>query len=233
MHDLIDEPRLLRLLRADVLPGEDHVERGLHPDAPRQALRATGAGDQPELDLGKGEDRLRRVRREAIRGGERELEPTAETGALDRDDERDTSRLDPPHHRVPEGARLRGIVGAPKGEELIDVGAGDEGPRLPADEHRRADRLVLLEQREISGELLDHRRGELVDRFPREVEGEDGDPVLHTERERRRLGHARSTTIAKPSPPAAQTVIRPNWPSRRASSFTSVVVTRAPVAPKG
>ena len=43
----------------------------------------------------------------------------------------------------------------------------------------------------------------------------------------------RSTTIAKPSPPAAQTVMRPNCPPRRASSFASVVVMRAPVAPNG
>ena len=38
----------------------------------------------------------------------------------------------------------------------------------------------------------------------------------------------RSTTIAKPIPPAAQTVIRPNCPPRRPSSLSSVVVMRAP-----
>ncbi len=45
--------------------------------------------------------------------------------------------------------------------------------------------------------------------------------------------YSRSTTMAKPSPPAAHTVIRPNCPLRRASSWQSVVVMRAPVAPNG
>ena len=40
-------------------------------------------------------------------------------------------------------------------------------------------------------------------------------------------------TIANPIPPAAHTVRRPKWPSRRRSSFARVRVRRAPVAPKG
>ena len=50
-------------------------------------------------------------------------------------------------------------------------------------------------------------------------------------------GHAdascRSTTIAKPMPPAAQPSSSPNCPPRRRSSLSSVVVMRAPVAPNG
>src|SRR6185436_13851093 len=47
-----------------------------------------------------------------------------------------------------------------------------------------------------------------------------------------RAGH-RSSTIAKPMPPCAQTEIRPCLALRRAISFASVVVMRAPVAPNG
>jgi len=44
---------------------------------------------------------------------------------------------------------------------------------------------------------------------------------------------SRSTTIAKPMAPAAQTVIRPNFLSRLRISLRRVTVIRPPVAPKG
>ena len=52
VDQLVDEPHLLGLPRADVPAGEDHVERALKPDQSRQPLRAPRTRDQPELDLG-------------------------------------------------------------------------------------------------------------------------------------------------------------------------------------
>src|SRR5207237_8718947 len=57
---------------------------------------------------------------------------------------------------------------------------------------------------------------------------------LLAHRGRREDAHiSRSRTMACPIPPAAQTVISPNWPPRRTSSLVRVVRMRAPVAPKG
>ena len=45
--------------------------------------------------------------------------------------------------------------------------------------------------------------------------------------------YSRSTTMAKPMAPAAQTVISPNCCPRRFSSFSSVTVMRPPVRAEG
>src|SRR6185436_2146877 len=58
MHQLIDQPELQRLLGADVLAGEDQVERVGEPDAARQSLRAARARDKPQLHFGKSENRF-------------------------------------------------------------------------------------------------------------------------------------------------------------------------------
>ena len=65
-------------------------------------------------------------------------------------------------------------------------------------------------------------------------ERDDGDAVDDLRAQRVRRCHtSRSTTIANPIPPAAQTVMRPNCPSRLRSSLRSVTVIREPVAPNG
>ena len=84
MHHLVDEAHLQRAFRAHASPGENHVERGLQPDAARQSLRSTHSGNESELHLGKRERRLRMIGAHAIAARERQLEPAAETRAVNR-----------------------------------------------------------------------------------------------------------------------------------------------------
>src|SRR5687767_13471529 len=132
--------------------------------------------------------------------------------------------------------------------KLLDVGAGNPYIRFAADQHRGVHRGVPLHPTHQRHELVLDGATELVDGLVGQIERDHRDPVSHVDRKRGlpsgpdqpadgdfRCGAHRvlSTTIAKPIPPAAQTVISPNCPPRRRSSLRSVVVMRAPVAPKG
>jgi hypothetical protein len=232
MDHLVHEPGLLRLLRADVLAGEDHVERHLQADNAWQPLRAADAGNEPELRLRKCEHCLGMIGRDAIPAREGEFESATHAGAVNGTDERNAKPLHSLEPLLAFGTRALRHLGGRKGQELVDVGAGDERVLLSADQHHTPDAHVALEGVEDLVELADDAVRELVDRLAAQVKGDDRDAVVHFQA-KGATDHARSTTIAKPSPPAAQTVINPNCPFRRFSSFTSVVVMRAPVAPKG
>ena len=149
------------------------------PIEPGQPLAAAGAGDQAELHLGETELGLGMVGGDAVGAGERELEAAAETGAVDRGDDRLGQGLDPAHHLLPlEAQPLRFGLGGERGE-LLDVGAGDEGVGLARDQHHRADLGVVAEPDEQRLELDLDRGVELVDRLAGQVEGDDRDPVAH------------------------------------------------------
>ena len=163
--------------------------------------------------------------------GEDQLEPAAETGPVNRGDDRLGQRLDPARELLAlEAQPLRRRARRKRGE-LLDIGAGDERVGLARDEDRRPDRCVVAELDEQCLELHLRGRGELVHGLAGQVEGDDRDTVLDGGGER---GHyRRSKTIARPIPPCAQIEIRPNCTSRRRISFASVVTSRAPVAPNG
>ena len=76
----------------------DHVERGLHADEARQALRAAGARQEAELHLRQRDGRGRRGDAEVA--AERELEAAAHRRAADRRDDRLRAALDRPRSRV-------------------------------------------------------------------------------------------------------------------------------------
>ena len=84
--DRVDDAVLLQLLDRRRVAGEDELERPFRPDEPRQALRAAGAGQEPELDLGQADAGARR--RDAVMAAERELEAAAERRAVQRGDDR-------------------------------------------------------------------------------------------------------------------------------------------------
>src|SRR6185503_5200821 len=117
------------LLRADVLPREDHVERVARPDEPRQTLGAAHAGNDPELHLRETELRLRVIGADAIRARERDLETGAETRAMDGRDDRNATALDHVRHALAIAARRFGILLGSERQELLDVGARDEDVR--------------------------------------------------------------------------------------------------------
>ena len=83
------------LQRPDLLALEQHLQRvaGLHQA--RDALRAAGAGKQPDLDLGQADAGRVGVRHDAVMAGERQLEGAAEADAVDRRGERLAAGLEP------------------------------------------------------------------------------------------------------------------------------------------
>ena len=67
VDDRVDQADLARLRRANRLAGQHQVQRRREADQPRQPLRAAGAGDDAERDLGHRE--LRACRRDALVAG--------------------------------------------------------------------------------------------------------------------------------------------------------------------
>src|SRR5581483_2751284 len=86
--ELVDQSRGLRLLGPQLLAFEQDRHRVLHADHARDALRRAAAGKKPELHFGLAELDLRIVDRDAVVTAERELEPAAEGGAVERRDDR-------------------------------------------------------------------------------------------------------------------------------------------------
>src|SRR5206468_7143569 len=82
----VDEPALEPFPRTDRVAGGAHLER--FPDArdARQALGPARARQKPKLDLGRAE--LRAWVGDPIMAAERDFEPAAERGAVDRRDHR-------------------------------------------------------------------------------------------------------------------------------------------------
>ena len=92
LGDLVDDAVRKRFRRPDRLAGDDHLQRLLRSDQARQALRAAGAGQEAELDLGQADARRRGSDPEMA--GERQLEAAAERGAVQGRDDRLRHRLD-------------------------------------------------------------------------------------------------------------------------------------------
>ena len=92
MHEFVHQSHLQCLLRPDVLAREDHLEGRLQAHQPRQSLRAGRRRQQPQLHLGKREDRLGMVGDDAVRAGQRHLEPAPQRRAVDGRDGRCAQR---------------------------------------------------------------------------------------------------------------------------------------------
>jgi hypothetical protein len=139
VHQFVHEANLQRLLRPDVLPREDHVERRLQPDRAWQPLCATRAGEQADLHLRHRQHGLRVIGRDAPCTRERRLESTAQTRTVNRRDHRRAQVLEAIEQRVSlttGGFRLGRCLPL---EELFDISAGNERVGLSADEHRGTD----------------------------------------------------------------------------------------------
>jgi hypothetical protein len=195
VHQLVHEPHLQRLPRADVPPREDHVEGALEPDEPRQPLRPAPARNDPELHLGEREHRLRVIRGDAVAAGERGLETRAEAGAVDRGDDRNAQRVEAREQRLAAAAQRFGIGRAHDREELVDVRAGDPRVGLPREEHHAAQRRIRLDAPEELAELRAQGGGDLVHGLAGKIDRDERDAVLELELQGGGV-HARSTTIA-------------------------------------
>src|SRR5262249_17960075 len=143
-------------------------------------LRAAATGDQAQLDLGLAQ--LRLIGADAYVAAQRELEPAAETEPLNRSHERRLRRVHPVPHGVERARRTSlGRAGVAQRRELLDAGAGHEGPLAAAPEHDRAGSLVAVEPIDLLRELLEQHRRELVHRWVVDRDERDGAVVLGVE----------------------------------------------------
>src|SRR5574337_2059583 len=86
LGEFVDDAPFPGFARAERRPRKDDFERLLDADEPRQALRAASAGNEAELDLRQAA--LRRRDSDAVVRGQRDLEPAAERGPVQRRDDR-------------------------------------------------------------------------------------------------------------------------------------------------
>jgi hypothetical protein len=144
-HHLVHEARLLRARRLQRAPGQDEVERRRDAHEARQPLGAARARDEPELDLGHAEHRLRIVGRDAVAAGQRHLEPAAERRAVDGRHHREGQRFQPVEDGLSAARQRLRLDRAADLAEVADVGAGDEAVGLSALQHDRADAQPALD----------------------------------------------------------------------------------------
>ena len=173
VHELVDQPDLERLLRADVLPRQDHVQRCLQPDGAWQPLRASRTGEQADLHLRKREDCLRVVGRDAPCAGQGRFESAAEARAVYGGDNGCAKGFEPVEQRVTLATHRFRLRGGLPFEELLDVGAGDERVRLATDQDSGADGRVGLELLKERDEVVLDAAGDDVDRLAGRINRDD------------------------------------------------------------
>ena len=139
IYDLRRNAPLTRFLAAEVLASENQLHRLTLPNRPGKTLRATGAGDNTELDLGLAEGSARG----AVDDIAHESELTAATKRVtgDSGDNGLADGIGEVRPRRDEVVAVRGGEG--QGPHFFDVGAGGEG-LLAACDDDCADVLVAI-----------------------------------------------------------------------------------------
>ena len=165
-HHLVHDAELLGPRRAHGIAAHDHLEGGLGADQARQPLRAAGARQEAELDL--GQPHLPRGDGDAIVTGQTDLEPAAERRAVNGGHHGLGARFDLLEHAVQIG-RLGRLA------ELADIGARDEGAPAADDDHG-ADAGIVDSPGQALDQPLAHPLGERVDGWI--VDGDDADAAL-------------------------------------------------------
>ena len=125
--DFLDQAVLQRVLGADRIAADDHLDREFRTDRARQALGAAGPRQQAELHFGKAE--LGLLGRDAKVACQSDFETTAERGAVNGGNDRLRRILHQRQH-FDEPGRLRRLA------EFSDVGAGDEGAAAAGQDDR-------------------------------------------------------------------------------------------------
>ena len=177
-HDLMDQSHALGGLDRQVLALEQDRRGVHHADQARDALRAAGARQQADLDLGLADPGPRVGGGDAVVGGEADLEAAAQRRAVDRRDDRLAAGLLAAEQLL-QLAELLGEPGRVRGvgvEQHLEVRAGDEVGLGGGDDD--ALHLLVLERRvERPGIGRDRALVQHVHRAARHVPGDGGDAV--------------------------------------------------------
>ena len=149
----VDQPQFKRLARINLAARGDEVNGGIGPYQARQTLRAAGAGQKAQRNLGQAHPRARK--RNAVMGAQGDLQPAAKNGSVQRRDDGLFRSLD-------QGDDIRQEGGHRRLSEFRDVGPCNEGPPR-AGQHGNLRVVVLAELRHGRGQPLPHRRRKGVD----------------------------------------------------------------------
>ncbi len=172
--DAVQQPDVQRLAGLDQPAGQDQLLGDPDRGRPREPDGAAPAGNDPEVDLGLAELRVRR--RVAEIAGKRQLAAAAESEAVDRSDRRLRHLLEQPAAFVPQRAPAPGLLDR-EAAHVLDVRSGHEGLVAGAGQHDHARFLVLGELAQAVTQLLQRRPVEGVHRL-RPVDGDGGDPAV-------------------------------------------------------
>src|SRR6185503_12319690 len=193
---------LQRALRAYVAAGENHVERGLEADAPRQSLRAAHPWNDAELHFRQRQRRSWMVGRDAVAAGQRQLEAGAQAGSMDRGDDGRAQLFHSLQQILPEPAHALGVRGRFEFLELLDVGARDERIGLAGDQYYSFNERILIDAQDDAFELADEGGAERVHGLAGFVDGDDEDVVFE-------LGVERWAGLVMRAPPPSSAPFHP------------------------
>ena len=243
-NDVVDEPHLVGRPGPHAAARQHQIESGSETDEPGEALGAACSGDDAQLDLGLAE--LAVLGGDAGAAGERELQATAECGAVDGDHDGlamlHVQVLDPTKGGVAHAGGVADVVVWAEGLEPADVGTHHEPGVLCGCDDDGAYGIVVLQTVEDDLQLAEETARQGIDRLSCDVDGDERNAIV-TDIEREvlqvvfcdshRASSQRSRMRAAPRPPAAHWVMRAVPASRRFSSLAIVSAWRAPVAAKG
>ena len=152
-HDVVDQAPLAGGGRVDRVAGEGELRRQLDRDLPLQADHSPGGGDQAALDLRQAEGSL--LRGDDQVAGERDLGAAAHGVPVDRGDQ---GLADPVLGQAGEPPLRVGGRGddAARGD-LLEIGAGAEGPARAGDDDR-PHLVVGRRALQVPAELVGQRR---------------------------------------------------------------------------
>src|SRR5688572_25486789 len=159
-EDLVDHAGAPGLLGADLVAGQDPLERHTRASQPRQALRAAVPRDDAQTHLGQAH--LRAGARRAQRAGERELEAAAQREAVEAGDRGLAHALQAREDLLAEGGQVLRLERLHL-RQLVDVGAGHEGLVAGAGHDQAAHGRVGLELVEGGRELAQRALVERVE----------------------------------------------------------------------
>ena len=151
------------------LTADDHVQRGFHAQHARQTLRAAGAGNQAQLDLGQRNAGARRG--DAVVAAQRQFQPAPHGHAVHGGDHRLGGVFQGQDHA--QQVRLLQRFGRAK---FADVGTARKG-LAGTGNHDGLDRGVVIGAVQAGGNALARGQAQTVDR--RVVQRDDGDLAVY------------------------------------------------------